>query len=325
MKKSTKIILGASAAAVGAAGAFISLLNVVDNLLVDRKWTVPQKFGDLISGADVSALKEASDKAMQWVEEYGYEKYAIESQNGQKLVGYLLKPEKPSKVFVFCSHGYRSNGLSEYCMLSQYYLKKGFNVFMCDHVASGQSEGKYVGFGHFECDDCIDWLWYLVKTFGSDIKIIVHGISMGAATVMLMSSSKNLPENVKMIVSDCGYTSAWDEFAYKLHDMHIPQEPILKIANEINKKKAGYDFKDTDALQSVKNARVPMLFVHGGADTFVPTYMVNLLYEACSSEHKDILIVDGADHAQSYIVGKEAYEKKLDEFIESFVEQKQKA
>ncbi|MGN0467759.1 MAG: alpha/beta hydrolase [Acutalibacteraceae bacterium] len=323
MKKSTKILIGTAAAAAAAAGTAALLFDVIDNLLVDRKWTVPQGFADKVSGADVSALKEENSKNRNWLEEYGYEKFSITSDNGQKLCAYLVKPEQPSKVFVFCSHGYRSNGRDEYCSITRYYLEKGFNVFMCDHVSSGESEGKYIGFGHFEYDDCLKWLDYLTDTYGDDIEIIVHGISMGAATVMLMSGSEKLSKNVKMIVSDCGYTSAWDEFRYKLHDMGIPEQPLLNIVNSINKKKAGYDFKDTSALESVKKAKVPMLFVHGGGDAFVPTYMVNLVYEACSSPYKDILIVDGADHAQSFLVGKEAYEAKLNEFIDKFIGQKE--
>ena len=185
-------------------------------------------------------------------------------------------------------------------------------------------EGKYVTFGHTEHKDAVKWLEYLEETFGENIQIILHGVSMGAATVMLMSGNESLPDNVKMIVTDCGYTSAWDEFEYKLKDMGVPSKPLLDAVNEINKHKAGFDFKDTSALESVKKATKPMLFIHGGADTFVPTYMASLLYDACASEKKDLLIVDGADHAQSYLMDTAAYRAKLDEFVDEYIKIEEK-
>ena len=299
-----------------AAGGGYLLCDLISNLLVDRRFAVPESFGNLVSGADMTEMRTAGEKNRQWLEDYGYERYSIEADDGTKLVGYLLRPEKPSKFFMFGSHGYRSEGRREFSGISQYYLSRGFNVFLVDHRASGESEGRYIGFDYYESKDCIKWLNFLNSTFGEDISIVLHGVSMGSATVMMMAGDENLPENVRLIVADCGYTSAWDEFAYKLSEMKVPSKPLLPIVNSINVKKAGYDFRDTSALDSVKKAKVPMLFVHGGADKFVPTYMVYLLFDACSSEVKDMMIVDGADHASSFIMGRGQYEAKLDETLE---------
>ena len=312
MKKSSKLLVAAGAAV---SGTYL-LCDLISNLLVDRRFTVPEAFGDLVSGADFTEMRELSERNFRLLEDYGYERYTINADDGTKLIGYLLRPEKPSKVFVFGSHGYRSDGRHEFSAFSQYYLSKGFNVFLVDHRAAGESDGKYIGFDFFEAKDSIKWLEFLNETFGEDISIVLHGVSMGSATVMMMSGDENLPKNVKLVVADCGYTGAWDEFSYKLSEMKIPEKPLLQIINAINKKKAGYDFKNTSALEAVKKASVPFLFVHGGEDKFVPTYMIYLLFDACASEVKDILIVDGADHAASFIVGREAYEKKLDEMLE---------
>ncbi|MDD7293067.1 MAG: alpha/beta hydrolase, partial [Clostridiaceae bacterium] len=251
-----------------------------------------------------------------WLEDYGYERYTINADDGTKLIGYLMRPEKPSKNFVFCSHGYRSEGRREFSGISQYYLSRGFNVFLVDHRASGESGGKYIGFGYYEAKDSIRWLEFLNKTFGEDISIVLHGVSMGSATVMLMGGDEALPENVRLIVADCGYTSAWDEFKYKLSAMKIPEKPLLPAVNAINIRKAGYDFRDTSAVDAVKRAKVPFLFIHGGADNFVPTFMVYLLFDACASKLKEMMIVDGADHASSFVAGREQYEAKLDEMLE---------
>ena len=316
MKKAAKHL--ARLAAAGAGGAVL-ISYVIDKLLVDRKWVMPDKFNDSVSGADMSDLHDLCEENMRWLENYGYENHSITDKNGVKLEAVLMRPAEPSDVYVFCAHGYRSTGKREFCGLAQYYLKKGYNVFLPDHPGAGESGGKYIGFGKFESDDGILWLDYLNDTFGSDIKIIMHGISMGSATVMLMSGREDLPENVKLIVSDCGYTSAWDEFDYKLRDMGVPVQPLLGMVNAVNKAVAGYDFRDTSAIDAVKKAKLPMLFIHGGGDTFVPSFMVTLVYDACGSEDKDILIVEGADHAQSQVTGKEEYEAKLDEFIGKYL------
>ena len=202
----------------------------------------------------------------------------------------------------------------------QYYLSRNINVFICDHRGAASSEGNIIGFGALESKDCIKWLNYLNDTFGSDIKLIIHGISMGSATVMLMTGDPNLPANVKFCVADCGFTSAWDEFTYKLGEMKVPAHPLVEIVNAFNKVYAGYDFKkDTSAIEAVRRAKIPMLFVHGAADAFVPTKMVYELYDACACPDKDILVVEGADHAASFITDQPAYEAKLDKFIEKFV------
>ena len=313
MKKAAKLLAAAGLAAGGGYG----ICDLVSNLLVDRRFAVPESFGNLVSGADMTEMRAVGEKNRQWLEDYGYERYTINADDGTKLIGYLLKPEKPSKLFAFCAHGYRSEGRREFSGISQYYLSRGFNVFLVDHRAAGESEGKYLGFGYYEAKDSVKWLHFLNDTFGNDISIVIHGVSMGSATVMLMSSDENLPENVKLTVADCGYTSAWDEFTYKLADLKIPEKPLLPIVNAINIKKAGYDFKkDTNALESVKHARLPMLFIHGGADNFVPTFMVYLLFDACSHPVKDMMIVDGADHASSYVVGTQQYGAKIDEMLE---------
>lgn len=322
MKKNTKAVIGTAAAA---ATGYCFLADLVDKMLVDRRYIVPQSLSDKISGSNLSSLAELCAINMKWLEDYGYEKYAMYSDRGQKLVGYLMRPETPSDVYVLGCHGYHSDGKREFNAFAQYYLRKGVNVFLIDHVAAGESEGRHITFDRYESADALKWLTFMTETFGRDIKIIVHGVSMGAATAMMMSSAGNLCRNVKFIVSDCGYTSAWDLFEYKLKEAKIPVQPLLNTVNAINKHKAGFDFKDTSALEAVKKAQVPMLFVHGSKDNLVPPYMAYLLYDACAGEDKQLLIVDGADHAESFIHDQAAYEAKLDEWIDRYITEKEVA
>ena len=321
MKKQLGMLIGATALAGGAAyGASEALFRS----LISREFRVPKAVSKFITEKDDKSGKNPLENAyktnMKWLLEYGFERHTIISDRGQKLRGYLMKPKKPSDVYVFGSHGYRSDGKGEWCYFAKFYLEEmGYNLFFVDHQSHGESEGEYIGFASHEHKDCLKWLGYMNDTFGKDIKIILHGISMGSATVMLMTGSGKLPENVKFTIADCGYTSAMDEFDYKIDALKLPFRPLIPIISAINHKRAGYDFqKDTNALAAVVRAEIPMLFIHGDKDLFVPTCMAYKLYDACSSE-KDLLVVEGADHAKSYHVDKEGYEAKIKEYVEKYL------
>lgn len=316
MKKSTKILLGS---AVGTAAAVYGACTLIDNLLLNRHMVPSPEFSAKVTGCDMRDAEEEANRHVAVLENYGYEKFHMLSDRGEQLTAYLLKPEKESNVYAFCAHGYRSDAKGEFCQIAQYYLKKGINVFMPDHVASGESEGTYCTFGYYEEPDCLKWLAYMKDTFGSDIKILLHGVSMGAATVMMMTGNDSLPENVKLTVSDCGYTTAVAEFTEKLSDLGLPAGLIIKGVNAVNKLNLGFDFYKLRPIDSVRKAKIPMLFVHGTGDTFIPHSMCQEVYEACGSENKEILYIEGADHAQSFPTDKETYSKKLDEMIDKYV------
>ncbi len=167
------------------------------------------------------------DPREEWLNDQTFENYSITNVDGNKLKGYLLKADKPSDVYVFGSHGYRCWGKREFRLMAKFYHDLGFNVFIVDHQAHGESEGKYIGFGSHESRDAMQWLKFMTDTFGSDIQIILHGVSMGCATVMMMSGNPDLPKNVKFTVADCGYTSPWAEFDYQLKNAHVPTSPLL--------------------------------------------------------------------------------------------------
>lgn len=318
MKKSL-LFFGALAVGAGAAAAANEWIY---RALIYSDFKIPEGLGKTMSESKpIDGKERIRRRNLLWLEEYGYEKHYITNADGNKLTGYLMRPKKPSNIYVFCSHGYRNKGKPEWCYYAKHYVEElGINMFFVDHQAHGESQGKYVGFGSFESRDSLQWLEYMNETFGSDIEIFLHGISMGSTTVMLMTGSDKLPGNVRFTIADCGFTSALDEFTYKLENLGIPAKPLVPIMCEYNRRRAGYDFgKDTNALEAVGKAKIPMLFIHGGSDKFVPTYMVNLLFDACSAPYKDKLIVDGADHAESYLIDKEACENKMNEFIEKFI------
>lgn len=219
------------------------------------------------------------------------------------------------KKVAICFHGYTSQGMSDYIGLSDYYLKKGFAMLLPDARAHGQSEGEYIGFGCLDRKDALVWIKWVVQEPGEDVEIVLHGTSMGGATV-LMASGLELPAQVKGIVSDCGFTSPKEVFTHVLNTMyHLPAFPAIQGADILNKKLAGYGMDECNAKREVAKAKVPILFVHGSNDTFVPCKMCHEIYDCCAAPKKK-LIIEGAAHAESYYKDTEKYEQALNEFFE---------
>ncbi|MCM1252711.1 MAG: alpha/beta hydrolase [Clostridium sp.] len=241
-----------------------------------------------------------------------HEDVYCQSFDGLKLHGVYFPNEK-SKKLVICFHGYTSEGMKDYIGLSGYYLHNGYAMLLVDERAHGQSEGDYIGFGCLDRQDALQWIAWVIETCGEDVEILLHGTSMGGATV-LMASGLKLPGQVKGIVSDCGFTSPKEVFTHVLHSMyHLPAFPLMQIADYVNRKKAGYGMDECNAAREVQKAVVPILMIHGDADTFVPCSMCEEIYNNCSAPKKK-LIVAGAAHAESYYIDTAAYENALDEF-----------
>lgn len=237
----------------------------------------------------------------------------IQSDDGLKLHATWF-PQEECKKIVICFHGYTSRGMNDYTGLSSYYLPHGYSMLLVDERAHGESEGTYIGFGFLDRMDALKWIDWVLETCGEDVRILLHGTSMGGATV-LMTSGLNLPEQVKGIISDCAFTSPKEVFTHVLHTMiHLPAFPIMQISDVINRKRAGYGLDDCNAAREVQKATVPILFIHGSADTFVPCSMCDTIYENCTSPKKK-LIVEGAAHAESFYKDTEAYENAMTEFL----------
>lgn len=274
-----------------------------------------QRFQSSLAGNDNTGecdnkWKEAPDF---WIKQQELEQLYLKNTKGQTLHAQFLPTKSKRKAIILACHGSRSSGIGEFCYISRFLSEQGYDLFLVDHRACGESEGLYMGYGYFESEDTMLWLEQIEKRFGSHVPVFLYGVSMGAATVMMMSN-KNLPENVKGIIADCGYTSAWKEFEYQLKEsFHMSAFPMLPIVNCFSILLAGYSFKKANPLECVKKAKVPILFIHGEKDHFVPCRMVHELYEACASQ-KDLLVVKDALHAKSYQTDPEGYGVKFLEF-----------
>lgn len=235
------------------------------------------------------------------------------SKDGLKLHATYF-PGPDTQKIVICFHGYTSDGMHDFIGLSDYYMRNGYGMLLVDERAHGKSEGTYIGFGCLDRHDAQGWIQWVIQECGPQVQILLHGISMGGSTV-LMTSSMELPLQVKGIISECGFTSPKEVFTHVLHTMyHLPAFPMIQISDYVNRKKAGFGLDECNAAREVRNAKVPILLIHGDGDTFVPCEMCEKIYENCTSPKTRLIIKDAA-HAECYYKDTEAYEQALDTFV----------
>lgn len=235
----------------------------------------------------------------------------ITSNDNLKLKGYYF--EKKSDKWVILLHGYRTNHTHNYDY-AQKYFENEYNILNPDLRASGNSEGNYVGMGFLEKNDILLWINWIINK-NPNAEIILHGMSMGAATTMMVAG-ENTPKQVKLFIEDSGYTSAWDIFSSELKlRFNLPQFPLMYTSNLFSGIMAGYKFSDASAIDAVKKSTKPILFIHGDEDDFVPFEMMNKLYEAKTNGIKDKFISKGAGHTKSVFISFDEYWNKVFEFI----------
>lgn len=228
----------------------------------------------------------------------------------------VVNKNKESKIWVITVHGYTDSG---YFMVGavKKFLEFGYNVLIPDLQAHGKSGGKYIGMGWKDRLDILSWIDYLISTYGN-IKIILYGISMGAASVM-MASGEKLPSNVRAVIEDCGYTSVWDEFKYELKYLfHMPTFPALYNANIITILKAGYSLRKASCVKMLKKSVTPTLFIHGNKDKFVPFSMLDELYNAANCK-KEKLVIKNAGHAEAQLIDPNKYWHTVRTFIKRYL------
>jgi fermentation-respiration switch protein FrsA (DUF1100 family) len=261
--------------------------------------------------------KDLNDK-ISWLQYQNVEKLKITSKDGLILLGQYISAKNPTKKTAILVHGYNGRG-SDMAHFAEYYSEElGFNVFMPDCRGHGESGGKYIGFGWHDRKDILDWIAIIIKRLGKDSEILLHGISMGGATV-LMASGENLPDNVKCIISDCAYSSIKGILTYQMKKMFkLPQFPLIHVTSLICKLRAGYLFREGSSIEQVRKTKKPILFIHGSEDKFVPTDMVNHIYEVCKAE-KELLIIEGAIHGNAYWVDMKSYKRKVETFINKYI------
>lgn len=318
-KKAIKTAVGIGAAVTS---AYFLVGNAFYFLTMTRKGLnspIAEKYINTTSDYDEKTihLNSELDQGKIWFDRADKEKLVIRSTHKKKNLhaDYLL-PKMDSDIFVVLVHGY-SAAPRNMGVYAKHYYELGYNIIAPSMNGHADSETQRITMGWEDRLDIIDWINYIVEDY-PDAKIIVHGVSMGSATTM-MALGEELPENVKVAVADCGFTSIWDIFDYKISKVvNIPGDPILTSANTVNKIVSGFDYKKASAIEQLKKATVPTLFIHGEEDTFVPFEMLQKLYDAAACE-KDIVTIPGAPHARNSIVDPERYWTAVDNFIKKHI------
>lgn len=256
-------------------------------------------------------LKDEDDK--EWFfKKSNYTDVFINSFDNLKLHGYKIINSNNTNKWVIAVHGYDGHSI-KMCGRARNFYDMGFNIIIPDLRGHGQSEGKYIGMGWHDRKDILGWIDYITNE-NNKSEIILYGISMGASTVM-MTCGENLKNNVKAAIEDSGYTSVWDQFSYILKCMfRLPKFPIMHVANIITKIRANYDLKEASSIKQLEKCKIPMLFIHGDKDKFVPFHMLKKVYDSANCE-KDILIIEGAGHCKSNKINPKLYWSTIGEFL----------
>ena len=237
--------------------------------------------------------------------------------DGLRAHAVCIKSRKAEGRTAVVVHGYTNNSIDMLHIARIYNKEMHYNVVLPDLHGHGLSQGDDIQMGWFDRLDVLKWIDLAPKMFstvGDSMRLVVHGISMGAATTMCVSGERT-PDYVKCFVEDCGYTRAWDEFAHELRGrFSLPEFPLLYTASWLTQAKYGWSFKEASPLKQVAKCKKPMFFIHGDKDTFVPTWMVYPLYEA-KPQPKQLWIAPGSEHAFAYRDHREEYIKKVEAFV----------
>lgn len=233
----------------------------------------------------------------------------------QQICVYWMKAPHPTSRTAVLLHGYSGCAVDMMQIAYMYHHDLGCNIICYDQYAHGHSDGKTIQMGWKDRHNAMLCARMADSLMGQGQQIVVHGISMGAATAMMMSGEERLPEGVAAFVEDCGYTSVWDEFSLELKkQFSLPEFPLMYTASMLCKLRNGWSFGEASSLRQVARCSKPMLFIHGGNDNYVPTSMVYPLHEAHHGP-KALWIAPGSAHAQSYRDHHEEYTRQVARFM----------
>lgn len=288
-----------------AAGALAFAGNYLFHFALDPR------FGGMLGAYDPEDVTLEGDAA--WFDENSEDRW-LTSQDGLELHGLYLPREGSHKYAVIC-HGYGS--IPQYGgRFALKFYEMGYNVLAPAARAHERSEGRYTGMGWPERRDIVAWVNTLVER-DPQAEIVLFGVSMGGATVMMTAGEADLSPNVKCVIEDCGYSSVWDEFAGQLDELFgLPTFPVLDAASLVTQVRAGWSFKEASAVEQLKKTALPMLFIHGEDDTFVPYAMLDVVYDACASADKERLSIPGAAHGEASWEDPELYWATVEAFLD---------
>lgn len=313
MKKSTKNAILTTALTASAAGiATFSLSEYLFKVAFKRVNYVPE------TSKEKQKYADEYWRYVDWFRHTEKEQWTFVPDDGDgQMSAYFIPAANGRKdKAVIISHGYKGNGetMANY---AQMFHELGFNVLLPDDRAHGQSAGKYINFGWLDRLDYQEWLRRLIARLGDQTRVVLFGVSMGGATVEMMSGEK-LPPQVKCIIADCGYSSIHEELAYLLKKQyHLPEYPIYPLVSTINRHRLGFYLGDVSSKEQLAKNKLPIFFIHGAKDTYVPSRMAWENYRATRAP-KQIWIVDNATHAESFWINPDDYRQHIVQFLKQY-------
>ncbi|WEV40395.1 alpha/beta hydrolase [Lactobacillus sp. ESL0681] len=282
---------------------------------------VPGEKSFLSSDSKVIKKTDSLYREKTWYQKVAKKRWTIKSadQQYQLVANYIPKANANKTAIILPGYMDTKDDMGEYDAL---FHQLGYNTLTPDPRAQGDSQGKYIGYGWVEKQDIKKWLQLLLAKNGSKQQIVIFGVSMGAATTMMVSGEK-LPRQVKALVEDCGYSNVKSEIEHEAKALYgmpaFPRFPLVEILSGINKAKVGYFLADGSSTKQLQKNHRPMLFIHGGKDTFVPTNMVYDNYRATKGPKK-LWIAPKAKHADSYQDYPQTYKKQVSHFLAKYVD-----
>lgn len=267
---------------------------------------------EIPAGEIYEAYRESMENWTRMTRAMPHEDVQVTSFDGLTLRGkfYEYAPGAPIELML---HGYRGCAERDMPGGALRSHRVGRSALVVDQRASGSSDGSVITFGINERKDCLVWVDFMIQKFGPDVKIILTGISMGAATVM-MAAGEDLPDNVIGILADCGYSSPKEIICKVIRDMKLPPKPIYLLIRLGAKLFGRFDLEETSALEALQRCKKPVIFFHGENDDFVPCHMSKLCFDACASE-KRLVTIPEAGHGLAYPVAPERYIRELKDFF----------
>ncbi len=285
-------------------GMYLLIGSITHNLVLSRKGkvkcTVERNYSNHLQGLNIDESYFDND----------FETINILSEDKLNLFGFYKS--KGNDKLAILAHGYGADH-KEMANYAKYFESRGYDILAIDHRCHGKSEGNDLTMGVKESQDLLLWINKVLE-INPRYKIVLFGHSMGASTVCL-TVGKNIPSNVILAIEDCGYSNADDQFKFVYLKRKIHPKLMYKIFYNYTKKTYGFNFKDADAVAGLKKSKIPILFIHGDQDNFVPTEMVYKLFDAVSEEKRDIYIAENAGHVASYSINRKKYEQKVDKFL----------
>ena len=270
----------------------------------------------LMASGELSETLASIMEAAKVLEETEHEQVEIAAQDGIMLVGHWFCPENAKRIII-AMHGWRSTWSHDFGVIAPFWFENDCAVLFAEQRGQGNSGGEYMGFGLLERYDCLDWINWVNERTEAKLPIYLGGVSMGATTI-LMTAGFDLPENVKGIVADCAFTSPHAIWKHVVeNNFKLPFGLYSRTARDICEKRIQVPSDSYSTVEALSNCEIPVLFIHGTDDNFVPIEMTYENYKACVSE-KRLFVVPGAEHGMSYLVDKDGYETAVKQFWNDF-------